>query len=67
MSLQETKRNLIKLLGDEDNKVIALSGKWGTGKIHLWREVREEAKDTVVRGAISVSLFGLSDMNSAQA
>jgi hypothetical protein len=31
MSLQETKQHLIQLLGDADNKVIALSGKWATG------------------------------------
>ena len=40
MSLQETKDHLIQLLADPDNKVIALSGKWGTGKSHLWREVQ---------------------------
>jgi len=35
MSLQATKNHLIQLLDDQDNKVIALSGKWGTGKSHL--------------------------------
>ena len=39
MSLEKTKEHLLKLLGDADNKVIALSGKWGTGKTHLWGEV----------------------------
>jgi hypothetical protein len=63
VSLQQTKQNLIKLLDDEDNKVIALSGEWGVGKSHLWDEVQQSANDTRVRGAISVSLFGLSDMN----
>ncbi|CAE6769160.1 hypothetical protein R75461_03747 [Paraburkholderia nemoris] len=63
MSLQETKLHLIQLLGDADNKVIALSGKWGTGKSHLWRDVKENSQDLAVKKAIYVSLFGMSDMN----
>lgn len=63
MSLQETKQHLIQLLSDADNKVIALSGKWGTGKSHLWREVKEGSHDSAVNRAIYVSLFGMSDMN----
>ena len=60
MSLKETKEHLLELLGDADNKVIALSGKWGTGKTHLWGEVVKESKDEKVNGALYVSLFGLS-------
>lgn len=63
MSLQATKDHLVKVLDDADNKVIALSGKWGTGKSHLWREVREASKDDKVRQSLYVSLFGLSDMS----
>ncbi|MCX5543044.1 P-loop NTPase fold protein [Paraburkholderia sp. CNPSo 3076] len=63
MSLQETKQHLTQLLGDADNRVIALSGKWGTGKSHLWREVKEESKDPTVNTAIYISLFGLGEMN----
>lgn len=62
MSMRETKAQLIRLLEDEDNKVLALSGKWGTGKTHIWREVRAEARDEKVRDALYVSLFGLADM-----
>lgn len=32
MSLNDTKAHLLELLGDDENHVIALSGKWGTGK-----------------------------------
>jgi hypothetical protein len=60
MSLQETKDHLLQLLSDEENKVIALSGKWGTGKSHLWGEVKDASKDEKVKGALYVSLFGLS-------
>jgi hypothetical protein len=31
MSLEKTKKQLIELLGNADSKVIALSGRWGTG------------------------------------
>ena len=54
MSLQETKANLLELLGDADSKVIALSGKWGTGKTHLWGEVMEASQDETVKGAIAL-------------
>lgn len=63
MSLDEAKRHLIQLLDDPDTKVIALSGKWGTGKTHLWREVRSAATNSAVSGAVYVSLFGMLDMN----
>lgn len=63
MSLQEAKQHLIQLLGDADNKVIALSGKWGTGKSHLWREVKDESQDSAVNSSIYISLFGMGDMN----
>jgi len=64
MSLQAAKDQLIKLLEeDTDNKVIALSGKWGTGKSHLWGEVQNFSKDEKVKQALYVSLFGLRDMD----
>lgn len=63
MTLKSTKDHLVQLLADKDNKVIALSGKWGTGKSHLWREVKSASTDDAVKSALYVSLFGLSDMN----
>ena len=63
MSLEITKKQLVRLLADSDNKVIALSGRWGTGKSHLWKEVRESSKDESVKEASYVSLFGLNDLN----
>lgn len=60
MTLKSTKDHLDLLLADQDNKVIALSGKWGTGKSHLWREVKSASKDEAVKSALYVSLFGLS-------
>jgi hypothetical protein len=63
MTLKSTKSHLVQLLADPDNRVVALSGKWGTGKSHLWREVREASTDTSIGNALYVSLFGLTDMN----
>jgi hypothetical protein len=63
MSLSGTKMQLIQLLSDTDNKVIALSGKWGTGKSHLWRDVKAETEDDKVKAALYVSLFGLASMD----
>jgi len=63
MTLKSTKTHLIQLLDDTDNSVIALSGKWGTGKSYLWREVKAESKDEKVNSALYVSLFGLSSMD----
>jgi KAP family P-loop domain len=66
VSLKETKEHLLDLLRDAENKVIALSGKWGTGKTHLWGEVMEESKDEKVNGALYVSLFGLSGIDQVK-
>lgn len=66
MSLEITKKHLVQLLSDHDNKVIALSGKWGTGKSHLWREVKGASSDKKVEAALYVSLFGLASMDQVK-
>lgn len=66
MSLSTTKKHLLDLLGDPGNKVIALSGKWGTGKSHLWRAVKADSKDERVKAALYVSLFGLVSMDQVK-
>lgn len=66
MSLEKTKKQLIELLRNDDNKVIALSGRWGTGKTHLWNEVKTASKDEKVKKALSVSLFGLSSLDQVK-
>lgn len=63
MSISKTKERLVHLLGQADISVIALSGMWGTGKTHLWREIKEESNDDKVRKALYVSLFGLSSVD----
>ena len=66
MTLRTTRRHLVDLLGDPGNKVIALSGKWGTGKSHLWRAVKADSKDERVKAALYVSLFGLVSMDQVK-
>lgn len=66
MSLKKTKEQLIKLLNQADNRVIALSGKWGTGKTYLWNEVKGESSDDSVKKALYVSLFGLSNIDQVK-
>lgn len=66
MSLEKTKKQLMELLGQPDNTVIALSGKWGTGKTHLWNEIKKETKDDKVKTALYVSLFGLSTVDQVK-
>ncbi|KVH72224.1 hypothetical protein WJ41_13920 [Burkholderia ubonensis] len=66
MSLTTTKAQLIHVLADQENKVVALSGKWGTGKSHLWRQVKEESKDEKIMAAMYVSLFGLSNIEQVK-
>ncbi|WP_343718981.1 P-loop NTPase fold protein [Achromobacter dolens] len=66
VSLKQTKEHLAHLLTDPDNRVIALAGKWGTGKTHLWREVMLESTDEAVKGALYVSLFGISSIDQVK-
>ena len=63
MSLTNTKNQLIDLLNEEDNNVIALSGKWGTGKTHLWKEIKNSSNNDRFKNALYVSLFGLSSID----
>jgi hypothetical protein len=63
VSLKKTKEQLIQLLGETDNRVIALSGKWGTGKTHMWNEVQAASGDGQVKNALYVSLFGVSSID----
>lgn len=66
MSLKIAKEHLVRLLGESDNGVIALSGKWGTGKTHLWNEVKSESSDDKVKKALYVSLFGQSSIDQVK-
>ena len=50
------------LLGDREVRVMALSGKWGTGKSHMWNSLRKSSTDAEVQRALYVSLFGVASL-----
>jgi hypothetical protein len=62
MSLAITKTNFEELIADDNNAVIALSGKWGTGKSYLWRAVQKDSGSEAVKKALYISLFGVKDI-----
>jgi len=62
MSMLKAKENLEALLADREVRVLALSGKWGTGKSHMWKGVRDASTDPDVKAALSVSLFGVASL-----
>jgi len=66
MPISKARERLVRLLTRDDNKVIALSGKWGTGKTHLWNEVKDASADEKVNQALYVSLFGLSSIDQVK-
>lgn len=59
------KESLVELLQDNDQKVIALTGKWGTGKTFLWESVKTDqfGKKKASEQPIYVSLFGVRTIN----
>lgn len=64
MSLAATRQSLVKALDNQDIKVIALQGPWGTGKSHLWSELHATSTNDQVKAAVYVSLFGLTDLGT---
>lgn len=63
MTLAQCHDTLIELLADQENRVIAVSGKWGTGKSYLWRsQVQENSNDKTIKDAVYTSLFGVSSI-----
>ena len=62
MSMLKAKGNLQELLVDHEVKVMALSGKWGTGKSHMWKSIRKDSTDSELQEALYVSLFGVATL-----
>lgn len=60
MTIARCKQNLLATLDDQINRLIALSGKWGTGKTQLWQQIRAESSHLSIKKAASVLLFGIS-------
>lgn len=51
--------SLKEVLKEHDFKVIVLSGKWGTGKTYLWKQLESEQFANADRPPLYVSLFGV--------
>jgi hypothetical protein len=64
-SIEEELKRFIKSENKTDGpngqqgEVIALKGKWGTGKTHFWREIIEKYND---KKYVYISLFGLENI-----
>lgn len=63
MTIERCRQNFLLTLCSQENRVIALSGKWGTGKTYLWRQVQKASSDDAIQNAAAVSLFGVSSLN----
>lgn len=64
MSIQDTRKSLLTALKENNNRVVALFGKWGTGKSHMWRDAREEYEKDTGKKTIYASVFGAQDIRS---
>ncbi|MDR5771010.1 MULTISPECIES: NTPase KAP [unclassified Caballeronia] len=53
-------------MADKDNKVVALSGKWGTGKSYMWSELSLSSSDEKIKSPLYASLFGLSTIDQVK-
>lgn len=62
MSMARAKENFKGLLADSESRVLAISGKWGTGKSHMWKSLRDASVDPAIKTALYVSLFGVASI-----
>lgn len=58
-AFEESRQALQLALNDNTNKVVALTGAWGTGKTHLWQQF-DTSK--VTKKTLTVSAFGLTSI-----
>lgn len=62
----QVKKKLEALLSDTDRKVIALTGLWGIGKTHLWKDLHQISADEKVKSAIYISIFGAKNIEEVK-
>ncbi|HBP5729939.1 TPA: hypothetical protein L6B23_21875 [Pseudomonas aeruginosa] len=62
MTIELCKASLLNALSDQGNRVVALTGKWGSGKTHLWKDIQDNAANDLVKAAALVSLFGVGSV-----
>jgi len=66
VSLERTRQQLAAILENADNRVVALSGLWGTGKTHLWQDIQKDSDVEYIQNALSTSLFGVKDISTVK-
>ncbi len=62
MSRETTKQDLLYYLSDVKVPVIALKGLWGTGKTHLWEEIKDKYPPVEGNEHLYTSCFGLESI-----
>lgn len=62
MSRETTKQDLLYYLKDDKVPVIALKGLWGTGKTHLWEEIKGNFPPAEGNEHLYASCFGLESI-----
>lgn len=63
MSQEIVQSHIENLLLDEGCKVIALSGKWGTGKSFLWLQIKKSSTSAFIKNSLYASMFGVKGIN----
>ena len=59
MTLQTAKKTLDLAIKNQESVVIALSGNWGSGKSHLWKQYQLNSNEPSIKNSIYISLFGV--------
>ncbi len=63
MSIETIKTEITRFLESETPEVMAIKGKWGTGKTYSWNKLLKENKDKIKFEKYSyVSLFGINSL-----
>lgn len=64
MSVSLVKEQILDFLKSEEPQVLAIQGRWGIGKTHIWKNSIEENKTIVPQNKYSyVSLFGVKSVD----
>jgi hypothetical protein len=62
-SISNIEKRLHDLLKDTKPKIIAIKGKWGTGKTYFWKDfIKRKIKNIALKKYAYVSLFGVKEL-----
>jgi len=64
-SVENIEKRLIEIMGTKEPFTIALTGKWGVGKTHLWKSFHDKNREMFSGNKYAyISLFGLDSLES---